>query len=108
MELAHVIAVSLDGQPLEKSSKFLLQVMTEERNSDFKTKPADLQIQRIVSLGKDPWQFQEIRGTVQFSRPDAAQLKVQPLDFDGYPVGDATTGPTLKLLPDRLYYLITK
>ena len=107
MELAHVIAVSLDGQPIGKSSRILLQVMTEERNSDIKTKPSDLQISRIVSLGKDPWQFQEIRGTVQLDRPDSANLKWQPLDFDGYPAGEAITGPTLKLLPDRLYYLVT-
>lgn len=108
MELGHIIAVSLDAQPLATSTKILLQIMSEERSSGFQVNPVSENVRRIVSVGKDPWMFQELRGTVTFRRPDAASLKFQPLDFDGYPAGEPTAGPALKLLPGTLYYLVTR
>jgi hypothetical protein len=108
MGLGHIIAVSLDGQPLEKSARILLQVMSEERTSGFKVRPVSESVRRIVSIGQDPWMFKELRGTVALQRPDAASLKYQPLDFDGYPAGQPIAGPTLKLLPGTIYYLVSR
>ncbi len=107
MELGHIIAVSLDGQPLEKSAKILLQVMSEERTTNFQVRPVSDNVRKIISIGQDPWMFQELKGTVTLQRPDAATLKYQPLDLNGYPAGQPTPGPTLKLLPDTLYYLVS-
>jgi hypothetical protein len=107
MELGHFVAVSLDDQPLEKSQRILLQVMSEERNNGFEVRPVSEHVRRIASLGKDPWMFRELRGNISLLRPDGATLKYQPLDFDGYPAGVPQTGPVLKLLPATFYYLVT-
>ena len=40
LELGHVIAVSLDGKPLAKSSRILLQVMSEEQPTGYRTQSA--------------------------------------------------------------------
>ena len=40
LELGHIVAVSLDGQPLATSRKILLQVMSEEKPTGFRTEPA--------------------------------------------------------------------
>ena len=72
MELGAVIAVSLDSQPLARSTRILLQVMSEEKSNGFKTKPAGKSGRQIVSIGQDPWLVREIRGTVRFDRPDAS------------------------------------
>ena len=108
MEVGHIIAVSLDGRPLKTSTKILLQVMSEEQNSGFQTAYVDEQIQQIVAIGRDPWMFRELRGTVTWRRPDAASLKCQPLDFSGQPSGAATVGAAIKLLPGTFYYQISK
>jgi len=106
LELGHIVAVSLDGLPLATSKKILLQVMSEEKNGDFKTEPAGGQLKRIVSIGRDPWMVKELSGTVKLNRPDAARLKVTALDFNGYPAKEAGTAAEIKLLPDVVYYLI--
>ena len=106
LELGHVIAVSLDGQALASSRKILLQVMSEEKATDFRTEPAGESVKRIASIGRDPWLVKDLRGTVRLLRPDAAQLKVTALDYSGYPVEDLGPGPTIALRPATLYYLI--
>lgn len=108
MELGHIIAVSLDELPLATSRKILLQVMSEEESSGFQTEAAGPGVKRIANIGKDPWLVKELKGAVQFKRPDAAQLKVTALDFNGYPVADAGSADALKLQPTTLYYLIAK
>lgn len=108
LELGHIIVVALDDQPLAKSDRMLLQVMSEERETDRKTEPVNPTTKRIVSLGRDPWQVRELRGTVRFKRADAAQLQVIALDFNGYPVGTAGTAREIKLQPSTIYYLIAR
>jgi hypothetical protein len=46
----------------------------------------------------------ELGGTVRFKNT----VKIQPLDFNGYPTGPATTGTELKLAPKTIYYLVTR
>jgi hypothetical protein len=106
MELGHIVAVSLDDQPLASSRKILLQVMSEEKTSDFRTEPASNRTLRIVNVGHDPWLVRNLEGTVRFTRPDAAQLKVMALDLAGNPTHDTTSGAEIRLRPKTMYYLI--
>ncbi len=108
LDLAHIIAVPLDNQPLATSGKILLQVMSEEQSSDFATEPAGAGTVRITNPGRDPWQVKKLRGTVSFKRADASQLKVTALNFNGRPAGDAGPASNLKLQPKTLYYLISR
>ena len=108
LELGHVVAVSLDGQPLATSRKILLQVMTEEKGSGFHAEPVSSTVKRITNIGRDPWLVKEIRGTVQFTRPDAANLDVTALDHGGYPLKSVGAASEIRLDPTTLYYLISE
>ena len=48
--------------------------------------------------------FSAVSGTVRFK----SAVKIQPLDFNGYPTGTPTTGTELKLAPKTVYYLVTR
>jgi hypothetical protein len=106
LELGHVVAVSLDDRPLATSAKILLQVMSEEKNSGFATQPLG-PLKKIVSIGQDPWMVRELEGVVKFKRPDAARLKVTPLDANGDPAGPVGSAAEIKLRAETLYYLVT-
>lgn len=108
LDLGHVVVVALDDRPLTASRRMLLQVMSEEKASGFKTEPVSANVQRIVSIGSDPWQVKEFSGAVKFKRSDAAQLKVQALDFNGYPSSVIGGAHEIKLQPATLYYLISR
>jgi len=107
LELGHIIAVSLDGLALAESRKILLQAMSEEKATSFRTEPAAPGIHRIVSIGHDPWLVRALSGVVKFKRSDAASLKVTALDPNGEPVKCVGTAQKFALEPDTLYYLIT-
>jgi len=106
MDLGHVVAVSLDGRPLEKSGRILLQVMSEEQNTGFATEAAERGRRRIRSIGRDPWQVRAMEGVVRFRRADASRLRVTALDHGGRPAGDAGTAAEIRLRPATLYYLL--
>jgi len=106
LDLAHVIAVSLDDQPLATSQKILLQVMSEEQASGFATEAVDATTKRITDIGHDPWQVKTLHGSVALKRADARRLKVTALDFNGQPRGTAGTAHEIKLQPATLYYVI--
>jgi len=110
METLYTALVSLDGKPIAESGKLLLQVMTQEEPTGFESERADNGLTRIKKLGRDPWLYLEPQGTVFLKRADAAQLKVTPLDLNGYPqAGKSFTGAkSFKLRPDAVYYLIEK
>jgi hypothetical protein len=108
MELGHIIAVSLDDHPLATAERILLQVMSEEKASGFQTEPVSPTSKRITSIGHDPWQVRDFQGTVALKRPDADQLKVTALDWNGYPASPAGTAREIKLAPATLYYLISR
>jgi hypothetical protein len=61
---------------------------------------------RITSLGTDPWLIRGPQGAVKLTRPDAARLKVTPLDANGQPHAEAGDASRILLRPDTLYYLI--
>jgi len=107
LELGAFIAVALDGQPLSHSKRILLQVMSEEKNSGFQTCKEGA-VNRIVSVGRNPWLVKAIKGTVRFKRPDAAQLRVTALDGNGDALRPFGNASEIRLSPDTLYYLIGK
>jgi hypothetical protein len=81
--------------------------MSEEKTSDFQTEPAG-DGKRITKIGRDPWLYRELSGAVRFNRSDAAQMKVQALDLNGYPSGLIGNASSLKLQSGTVYYLITR
>jgi hypothetical protein len=108
LDLGHIVAVALDEKPLATSSRILLQVMSEEQETGHQTEPVSATVKRITNIGTDPWQVRTLSGTVKFTRPDAARLKVTALDFNGYPLSAAGQAQEIKLQPMTLYYLISE
>ncbi len=106
LDLIHMMAVALDGEPLRTSHRMLVQVMSEEQTTGWQAADVGEGRRKIVSIGGDPWQVKELAGTVRFNRPDAAGLKFTALDLNGRPTGSAGQGPELKLQPRTLYYLV--
>ncbi|MEJ5250885.1 MAG: hypothetical protein WHX60_03285 [Armatimonadota bacterium] len=104
MEYGSVLLVPLDGQPLRTSRRMLLQVMSEDTNYGWSAPGTGKRA--IRSLGTAPINVRRFGGTVTLTRPDARQLKVTPLDWNGYPTGRASTGGTITLQPSVMYYLI--
>ena len=116
-EYGAVILVSLDGAPLAESGRMLLQVMTEEKSYNWTTEPAKTQFSangpevdalRITNIGTAPLVVRKVQGSVSLKRPDAAQLKVTALDYDGYPAKAAGTAARIELDGSTLYYIIEK
>jgi hypothetical protein len=107
LDLAHIVAVSLDGLPLATSKKILLQAMSEEKATGFRTTTDDKGIHRIIDIGRDPWLVKELSGTVRFNRPDAEKLKVTALDHNGYPTRQLGDAAAISLDPRTVYYLIS-
>jgi hypothetical protein len=107
LELGHIIAVALDGKPLATSGRILLQVMSEERPTGYRTEDAGNGKRRITDIGSDPWLVKDLDGTIRLKRSDAGSLKVTPLDFNGYPLKAMGTATEIKLGAETVYYLIT-
>ena len=122
-EYGSIFVVSLDGAPLATSKRILLQVMSEDLNYGWKTEPAkgktkidgkmtDVDCERILDTGTAPIQVKNLAGAVTLKRPDAEQLAVTALDFNGYrkealPAGRGGT-IQVQFLPDCLYYIIMR
>ncbi|MDB5343629.1 MAG: hypothetical protein JWP89_2006 [Schlesneria sp.] len=106
LDLAHVILVSLDEQPIAKSQRMLLQVMTEEKATGFKAESLGDHRRRITAIGENPWLVRKLEGQVQFKRADAAKLKVTSLDQFGGRTSNTQEGGVVRLQADMLYYLI--
>jgi hypothetical protein len=106
-----LLVVSLDGEPLATSARILLQVMTEDRNFGWETEEVAKGGQtkkKITSLGSPPIVVKDISGTVSLKRRDAAGLRVTALDFNGYKRQEIGDAARIELLPDCLYYLISR
>jgi hypothetical protein len=106
LDNGHIIVVSLDGQPLNSSKRMLLQAMSEEQSTGFATEDAGNGVKKITNIGRDPWRVKNLQGVVKFSIGGA--LKIQPLDFNGYPNGPAQSTAELTLAPATIYYLLTR
>lgn len=106
LDNAHIVLVSLDGEPISRSKRMLLQAMSEEGPTDFAAEDAGGGVKRITNVGRDPWRVKALQGLVIFKRSGA--LRIQPLDFNGYPIGKASNGTELTLAPEIIYYLVTR
>jgi hypothetical protein len=106
LDLAHIVVVSLDDLPLAVSRRMLLQVMSEEKPSGFRSDQVPGAVKRIASVGTDPWLVKEFMGTVSFKRPDAARLRVTALDLNGYAGADAGSAERIVLRRRTVYYLV--
>ena len=106
IEYGTVLLVPLDGQPLRTSRKMLLQVMSEDTNYGWSAPGTGKR--EIKSFGSAPINVRRFSGTVTLTRPDAGQMKVTPLDWNGYPAGKPSTGGKITLQPTVMYYLIER
>ncbi|MER3473468.1 MAG: hypothetical protein C4335_05415 [Armatimonadota bacterium] len=106
MEYGSLLLVPLDRQALRTSRKMLLQVMSEDTNYGWSAPGSGKR--EIKSLGTAPINVRRFGGTVTLTRPDARQLKVTPLDWNGYPAGKSFTGGSITLQPTVMYYLIER
>lgn len=106
MDIGHIIAISLDSEPLATSRKILLQVMSEEKASGFRSEPTGKGIQRIASIGRDPWLVRELKGEVRFLRADAVNLQVTALDLNGAARRIVGRANDIRLEPRTVYYLV--
>ena len=106
IEVAHVVVVSLDRQPLATSKRMLLQLMTEEKATGFRSESLGDRRHRITSIGENPWQVRKLDGSVRFHRTDAPKLKVTALDQFGQPTKTTQSGDSIRLHPETLYYSI--
>ena len=106
MDYGVICLVSLDGQPIVSSAKILVQVFSEEANSQSYAdgKP----MKTILSIGRPPILVKNFSGKIRFLRPDADSLVAHALDENGYKTLTAGVGADLKFLPATMYYLIEK
>jgi hypothetical protein len=107
LDLGHVVVVSLDARPLATSRRMLLQVMSEEKPTDFGAESTPNGHKKITSIGHEPWLAKDLDGVVKFKRPDASRLKVTALDFNGDSRKTAGTASKIQLASSTIYYLIT-
>jgi hypothetical protein len=108
LDLMELVVVSLDGRPLSESGRMLLQVMTEEKPTGWATSSSGPGMQRIESIGTDPWRVREIQGSVVFKRADAGELTVTALDENGMPLEKVGSARRIELKPRTLYYEIRR
>ena len=108
LDLMELVVVSLDGRPLSESGRMLLQVMTEEKPTGWATSSSGAGMQRIDSIGTDPWRVREIQGSVVFKRADAGELTVTALDENGMPLEKVGSARRIELKPRTLYYEIRR
>lgn len=112
-EFGTVTLVPLDGQPLVSSKKILLQVMTQEQLTGFREENGTLK-----DLGSAPFGIRKIAGTVELNFvAGGPPARISALDANGYammnqPVkseaGTATGSVRIELLPDVLYYVVSR
>jgi hypothetical protein len=108
MEYGAVIVVALDDKPLATSDRFLVQVFSEQSNFGWKTSQSG-PLRRIDDAGGPPLVVRKFEGGIVLERPDVESLHAEALDPGGYPTSRATDlGRGLPLLPDAMYYVVTK
>lgn len=105
-DVAHIALVSLDDQPLATSRRMLLQAMTEEKATGFRTQDLGERRHFIDAIGENPWLVRKLEGEICLNRPDATKLKVTVLDHFGAPTAATSTAERIALKADVLYYLI--
>lgn len=115
---ATVVVVSMDGLPIAKSKKLLVQIGTIARPAGWKQSPgthasqdgkSTLQGFKVDSPGKMPWEIEKFYGTVTVSNRNLSDATV--LDPAGYlwkhaPTRKTETGLTVSLPANALYVIL--
>ena len=89
-----LMAVSLDSQPLARSTRVLLQYATRSRPTGWQDKPVTLQLEvgarlqgrEVVSFGQAPWRVEQPRLEVSLRNPQLRRATA--LDMNGIPVAE--------------------
>ncbi len=113
---ASIMVVSLDGKPLAKSGRILIQAGTEDHPYGFSTQPAQSRkfgtMKRITALGGYPLNVRRVQARILLKRVSAGRAVV--LDGNGYPtdrivrVAKTGKGVAVQLPEDALYTMIGK
>ncbi len=111
------LAVSMDGEPLARSRRILLQYATQSRPSGWRDRPAVLKVdgrarvvgREVVDHGGPPWRVVKARLEVEVRNPQLTTATV--LDANGQPAGEVAVttvdgGIRLSFPPDALYVLL--
>ena len=116
-----ILVVSMDGQPLARSARVLVQVMSEDRNRGWKTNPTHRELKNptrvldmleITDLGSPPIVVRNFSGRVSvvFEAPGHCQLL--PLAPHGYAVAAYSMEDRkrvhIEFRPDCMYYVIQR
>lgn len=105
MEYGSVAVVALDGRPIAQSNKLLVQAMSEQTNTGWKTRGEP--VKTIESIGVAPLLVRELAGTVTFK--DNGPWRAQPIDASGAAQGQPfDVAGALTLRPDVPYYVLTR
>ena len=81
--------------------------MSEEKPTGFTTEPAGRRKAADHRASAPiPGSSASSKDCVRFKRPDAARLKVTPLDPNGAPLEAAGSAARITLRPDAVYYFI--
>lgn len=112
MEQGHIVVIALDGKPISKSTRLLLQVMSEEEPSEWRVSATKSGAKKIQSIGHDPWLVKDFSGEV-IIREDASTWHATALDQAGrrsekVELEKLKTGARLRLNRSTLYYLFER
>ncbi len=118
---AAVLVVSMDGAPIAGAREVLVQVVSEDRNDGWLTRPTSrkpkrakkaVDMEEIVDVGRPPIVVRNMEGTVALRGLERGGREVLALDINGYvrqtlPPGEDETC-RITLLPDGFYYLVRR
>ena len=116
-DYATINVVSLDGRPINESEKVLIQVVTENRLTGFRTEPSTFTVgkgdgaytvegEQIVRIGKPPFRIAHTLATVTVKNRRLAQAVV--LDINGYPKSTMSIPKGRVTLPKDAIYVILR
>mgnify|MGYP006280775489 CR=1 FL=1 len=104
-----VCLISLDGRPLSRSGRMLLQVMSEQKEHGERFSEPDPEgWLRVLQPGTSPYMVRNLDGTVELLFEGAGGCRITPLSPDFRASGDAVRGPHIEMARDILYYLIER
>lgn len=110
-DYAHLVVVALDGQPIARSGRLLVQGVTDARPTDWAVRVADDGERTIESLGHAPWRIERMHATVEVA--NAGLTSAVRLDPMGRPAGAVelhrgATGVAFEFPEDAFYVVLTR
>jgi len=115
-EYAAINVVSMDGQPLARSRRILVQVGTTARLTGWKVKDAEFTFQKqsirgkqIVNTGKPPWRIEKTQVRITINNPTlskATRLNVSGYPAEGVPVNRTAKTLSVTLPPNTMYLVL--